>query len=62
MEAILTWPLVTVILGTAAGHKLVGHNAARRLPPGASERGGQAVEAFIGWNSPRRAVYVPPPG
>ena len=28
MEAILTWLLVTVILGTAAGHKLVGHNAA----------------------------------
>lgn len=28
MEALLTWLLVTVILGTAEGHKLVGHNAA----------------------------------
>jgi len=28
MEGLLTWLLVTVILGTAAGHKLVGHNAA----------------------------------
>jgi aquaporin Z len=28
MEAVLTWLLITVILGTAEGHKLVGHNAA----------------------------------
>ena len=28
METVLTWLLVTVILGTAEGHKLVGHNAA----------------------------------
>lgn len=28
MEGLLTWLLVTVILGTAEGHKLVGHNAA----------------------------------
>ena len=28
MEALLTWLLITVILGTAEGHKLVGHNAA----------------------------------
>lgn len=28
METLLTWLLVTVILGTAEGHKLVGHNAA----------------------------------
>ncbi|MHB2022864.1 MAG: MIP/aquaporin family protein [Mycobacteriales bacterium] len=28
MEIVLTWLLVTVILGTSEGHKLVGHNAA----------------------------------
>lgn len=28
LETLLTWLLVTVILGTANGHKLVGHNAA----------------------------------
>lgn len=28
VEAILTWLLVTVILGTSSGHKVVGHNAA----------------------------------